>query len=179
MELKSNWSKHKTENVIRWISIAIRDRGVANHLFYGDYFENAVYNLQQASEKLLKAFLVANDMEIEKTHNIDSLLVSAGMVDQSILNLKKVGSGSTKMSRFATHYRYPNWDKNDFSDVDEVIEASRFSDVLYAYLAPFFGDQILEKAVQYSRVKFNAFETGLKPEEKESESCLSGIRPKP
>jgi len=135
-------------------------------IFYDGFFENAVCNLQQASEKLLKAFLVANDEIIDKTHEIDSLLVSVGIIDPGILKLHKVGTGSANMTKFATRYRYPNWDKDDFSDADEVLSASEFADALYAYLKPFFGDEILEKAQIHSRAKFNAFEAPLSIEER-------------
>jgi len=158
MESRLNWKSGKTENVIRWLSIAMRDRGAANSVFHDGYFENAVYNLQQASEKLLKAFLIANDEIIDKTHEIDSLLVSAGIIDPHILHIQKVGAGSSNMTQYATRYRYPNWDKDDFSDTQEVIAATEFADALYAHLKPFFGDAILAKAFAHSRAKTNAFE---------------------
>jgi len=178
MGSKSNWSKNRTENVIRWLSVAIRDRGAANSVFYDGYLENAVYNLQQSSEKLLKAFLVANDETIDKTHEIDSLLVSAGMIDPQILRLQRVGVGSAGMTKFATRYRYPNWDKDDFAEVDEVLGASEFSDALYAYLKPFFGDEIIEMALSHSRVKSNVFETGQVKEEGKNNASTMLSRPK-
>jgi len=178
MESKSDWSEIKCENVIRLISFAMRDRGAAYSVFHDGYLENTVYNLHQASEKMLKAFLIANDLEIEKTHSINALLVSAGQVDPSILSLQKVGIGSTNMTRFAIRYRYPNWDKNDFSGVEEVLRASEFSDALYDHLQPFFGNQILEKATQYARVPWNPFKRNLDhTKDDDQPSCASVSRP--
>jgi len=175
MGSRSSWNEQQTENIVRWISIAIRDRGAAYHVFHGGYLENAVYNLQQASEKLLKAFLVANDIAIEKTHNIDTLLVSAGRIDHRILEMQDIGIGSATVSKFATRYRYPNWEKNDFAEADEILQTAEFSDALYAYLAPYFGAEILDKALAYARVKSNPFEENIAGTE---EGDILNSRPK-
>jgi len=158
MESKSNWTDDKLEKIIRWLAIAIEDRDSAYLVFEGGRLRNTVYNLQQSAEKLLKAFLVANDAEVEKTHNIDSLLLAGVEFDIGLARFKKFGIGTTRMTAFATEYRYPNQDKKDFLDLVEVIDAAEFTDALYAYLKPFFGEEIWEKSLHHAGLKDNPFE---------------------
>jgi len=158
MESKSSRTDEKLEKIIRWLAIAIEDRDSAYLVFEGGRLRNAVYNLQQSAEKLLKAFLVANDAEVEKTHNIDSLLLAGVEFDIGLAKFKKFGIGTTRMTAFATEYRYPNQDKKDFLDLVEVIDAAEFTDALYVYLKSFFDEKIWEKSLHHARLKDNPFE---------------------
>lgn len=60
-----------------WLRVAERDwQRVEKRLSEGDQ-EDAGFRLQQALEKYLKAFLLANNWELEKTHEITTLLEEA------------------------------------------------------------------------------------------------------
>jgi len=157
MESKSDWSDEKVEEIVRWLAIAIEDRRSAYAVFQDGLLKNMVYNLQQASEKLLKAFLIAHDKKIENTHNIDGLMLSAVVFNYELASLKEVGAGASRMTEFATQYRYPNMSKKDFIEPSEAIAAAEFADSLYAHLAPFFGEEILRMALNHADIKENPF----------------------
>jgi len=161
MDSKLNWTQSKRTEVIRWLSIAIKDRGLAGLAVSQGYLENDVYNFQQSAEKLLKAFLLANDILPKKTHNIDGLLLVAAKVDTAFLDFNIVGIGSSRMTELATYYRYPNLDENDYAQLDEVEGAIKFTDSLYKHLKTFFGEEILEDAKEHARQKINHFEDSI------------------
>jgi len=177
MESKLNWNDEKIEEVVRWVSIAMEDRKSAYAVFQEGLLKKMVYDLQQASEKLLKAFLVANDEKVEKTHNIDALMLSAVFFDHGLARFKKIGSGTSRMTEFATQYRYPNMSKKDFLEPLEAIAAVEFTDTLYEHLKPFFGEKILEMAIDHSGMKTNPFESDSNSDE--DKLCYSdSSRPK-
>jgi len=119
MVSKSQWTDDKRDEIVRWLAVAIKDRQSANALIGIHELENAIYHLQQSAEKLLKAFLYANDAAIKKTHSIDALMISATLIEPDFLKLTAKGMGSTEMSKMATYYRYPNLDGNDHSSLDQ------------------------------------------------------------
>jgi len=177
MESKSSWNEDKIEEVVRWLAIAIEDRESAWLVFEAGRLRNAVYSLQQASEKILKAFLVANNVKVDKTHNIDALLLDGVVFDIALAKFRKIGVGSTRMTAFATDYRYPNQSKKDFLDVIEVVEAAEFADAVYVHLKPFFGEDILGMALQHAGVKENPFERdGNKDERQIADETFSAPR---
>jgi len=161
MDSKSSWTKNKRTEIVRWLAIAVKDRGLAGVAVQAGFLENAVYSLHQSAEKLLKAFLFAHDAAIEKTHSIDALLISAALIDHEFLTLKNVGVGSTRMSELATYYRYPNLDRNDTAELDEVAQAVQFVDALYGHLKSFFGAALWADAVQHAQQAVNPFEDAL------------------
>jgi len=151
----------RTESVIRWLAIAIKDRRIANVLLGSADFENALYHLQQASEKILKAHLVAHGQEAPKTHSIDKLILSSVAIDAGIAGIHDVGIGSERMTELATYYRYPNPDKIDTTNEEEVNAAIKFVNSLYTYLECFFDNEIWHKALEYANLKENPFLTTL------------------
>jgi len=171
MQSKSSWSNEKIEEIVRWLAIAMEDRRGAYMVFQDGLFKKMVYDLQQASEKLLKAYLVANDEKVEKTHNIDALMLSAAFFDHGLTRFSKVGVGTSRMTEFATQYRYPNMSKKDFLEPLEAISAVEFTDALYDHLKPFFGEQILEMALNHAGLKNNPFSL---PNEKDENSDQNG-----
>ena len=56
----------------RWIAIADRDLAAAN-LLSGESPDIAVYHLQQATEKYLKAFLASQGQALKKSHDVSAL----------------------------------------------------------------------------------------------------------
>jgi len=159
MDSKSQWTDDKRDEIVRWLAVALKDRQSSNTLIGVHELENAVYFLQQSSEKLLKAFLYANDATIKKTHSIDALVISAALIDPKFLQLSSKGMGSTEISKMATYYRYPNLDGNDHSSLEEVSAAIEFTNAVFARLEPFFGDDIWDRALLHARQKSNPFKT--------------------
>ncbi|MBN1344982.1 MAG: HEPN domain-containing protein [Phycisphaerae bacterium] len=67
-----------------WLRLADRDlRRVEKLLDAGDP-EAAAFFLQQASEKLLKAFLLANGWQLQRTHDLEVLLNAVLAHDASV-----------------------------------------------------------------------------------------------
>jgi HEPN domain-containing protein len=62
----------------------------------------ASFHCQQAVEKFLKAFLIANEVEIKKTHNIEFLLSECGEIDSDFAGIEP-----KNLSDFGVDVRYP------------------------------------------------------------------------
>lgn len=60
------------------------------------------FHCQQAVEKFLKAFLIANDVEIKKTHNIEFLLSECSDIDSDFADINP-----KELSDFGVDARYP------------------------------------------------------------------------
>ena len=67
--------------------------------------DTVCFHMQQCVEKYLKAFLVFQDKEITKTHNIALLLQQCIKLDLSFENLKLIGTNA--LSVYAIDSRYP------------------------------------------------------------------------
>jgi len=160
MVLKLNLTNNEREEVIRWISSSMMDRKAAGHLIEVNLFNIVVYHLQQASEKLLKTFLVANRIKIDKTQDIQKLLLAAIPIDPTLISINTVGVGSAKMADFATEYRYPNYNGNDLCDIHEVRGAVEYTDALYEHLKPFFEEAMIEAAILHAQESDNPFDDG-------------------
>jgi len=161
MVSKLNLDSTRMESVVRWLAVAMKDRHDANALLGVASLENAAYHLQQSSEKMLKAYLVANGQEAPKTHNIDKLILSAVLIDPTIAKIHTIGVGSERMTDFATYYRYPNPDKNDIASIEELNGAIEFVNETHAYLKDFFDDTIWNNALKHARLQENPFVTTL------------------
>jgi len=158
MDMKSDWTESKRTEIVRWLAIAIRDRGLAGDAVRLGYLENAVYNFQQAAEKIINAFLFANDVIPKKTHSIDALIIAAAKIDTRFLDFEKVGVGSNRMTELATYYRYPNLDGDDHVQLEEIEGTVKFVDEMYKHLKDFFGEDVFADAVIHARQKTNHFE---------------------
>jgi len=158
MGSKLNWTDEEREEIVRWISLALIDRKAAAHLIEANLFGIVAYHLQQTAEKLLKAFLLANRVKIEKTHDIQKLLLTAIPLDSALIRIDKIGVGSARMTDFATEYRYPNPRGNDLGDLDEVKGGLEYVDALYKHLKPFFGDSPVCAALSYNDIDEDPFE---------------------
>ena len=67
-------------------------------------YDTAVYHTQQAAEKALKAFLVAHNKEIPKTHNVRLLLTQCCLIQD---NLELLAQNVITVAPYDTLYRYP------------------------------------------------------------------------
>ena len=60
------------------------------------------FHCQQAVEKFLKAYLIANGVDIKKTHNIEFLLSECSDIDKDFVEIDP-----KELSDFAVDARYP------------------------------------------------------------------------
>ncbi len=73
------------------------------------------FHCQQAVEKFLKAFLIANGVEIKKTHNIEYLLSECSDIDKDFADIDP-----KELSDFGVDLRYPG--DMYVPDEDETLE---------------------------------------------------------
>jgi len=69
------------EQLHEWLRIAAQDLAVAEHLFNDMYprpFEAICFHCQQSAEKYLKGFLVMNDIDPPKKHDLAALVKMCG-----------------------------------------------------------------------------------------------------
>ena len=93
--------------VADWIEKADHDLGSAKLIFLHipEYFDTIAFHCQQATEKYLKAMLLYNGIEFDRTHNLIYLLellsqkieISGELFDKAIL-----------LNGFSVQIRYPN-----------------------------------------------------------------------
>jgi HEPN domain-containing protein len=57
-----------------WVSAAYEDFGSAMVLAKIPYYAPACYHCQQSAEKILKAYIIAKENILTKTHDIDALV---------------------------------------------------------------------------------------------------------
>lgn len=95
----------ETVNFIKqWISKANEDLLVVEKLTEFEIVANAsvCFHCQQAVEKFLKAFLISNEIEIKKTHNIEYLLSECADIDLDFVEIDP-----KELSDFGVDARYP------------------------------------------------------------------------
>lgn len=66
-----------------------------------------VYHTQQWAEKALKAFLVYKEQEIDKTHNLITLISKCKIFD---INFEELKDEAIFLNPFSTQFRYPAGD---------------------------------------------------------------------
>ena len=96
----------KAEFTREWVRKAEIDFKTASHLCHGDpdFAEGAAFHAQQAAEKYLKAFLVWQQIEFHKTHDIEALLRLAGNVDNAIPEILREAA---MLTPYGVDFRYP------------------------------------------------------------------------
>jgi HEPN domain-containing protein len=104
------------EYVQQWLIKADEDMLVVNKLTDGEFVANAsvCFHLQQATEKYLKAFLIAYEVEFKRTHNIEYLLALCAELEPVFLEIDPVN-----LSEFGVAIRYPG-DHYEPSDKEVV-----------------------------------------------------------
>ena len=98
--MKVSELKHKN-----WIKKAANDLRSSKVLVNEDILDTAVYHTQQSAEKALKGYLVYNQQNILKTHDLVVLLEYCIKIDDSFsFLLEEVES----LNPYATEFRYPD-----------------------------------------------------------------------
>jgi HEPN domain-containing protein len=89
-----------------WLRLADNDWDVAQILngHYPRHLEVICYHCQQAAEKYLKAFLIANDIEAPKTHDLRSLCTLCETIN---IDFEKLKAQCRYLTQFGTQPRYP------------------------------------------------------------------------
>ena len=91
--------------VLQWLAKAEQDFGLAEHLLSEGLYPDAVgYHSQQAAEKYIKAYLVRQQVEVPKTHNLALLLDITAKVAG---NLAKSLQGALALNAYGVDVRYP------------------------------------------------------------------------
>jgi len=94
--------------VCKWFKKAKDNLIVAKHLFedlYPKQIEIACYHAQQAVEKALKGFLLFNDIEPPKTHDLVALCRMCAKIDTMF---KEIMDDCAILTIYSSITRYPN-----------------------------------------------------------------------
>jgi HEPN domain-containing protein len=98
---------YKKVYIQKWLFRANEDINVLNKLYTSDpksFASTICFHAQQAVEKFLKAFLIFNDIDFPKTHDLDFLLSESIKIDKTgfqDINLKS-------LTDFGVSVRYPD-----------------------------------------------------------------------
>jgi len=108
------------EIVREWMEKAEEDYGFAcAAIETTDYFAQVCFHFQQAAEKYLKTFIVANKLEFRAVHNLLELLQIA---KQSEPNIEELEQACRFLNPFYIDTRYPvHWPAN--YDKDTAVKA--------------------------------------------------------
>ena len=101
------------EYIQEWLNKASHDIITAQRLIEIEpmILDYACFHCQQAVEKSLKAFLVYNNVEIEKTHDIIYLLSECAKCDSVFSTIDPLN-----INAFAVQARYPNFNMPEVED---------------------------------------------------------------
>lgn len=123
----------KTDLVVAWVRAAQDDLGSAAKLVEGEtiYPGTALYHCQQCAEKSLKAFLLLNDIEFEKTHNL-SVLVE--MCADKNPGFRQLAQYAETLTPYATLYRYP--EEIEPAELDQAVKAIEMAKAFLVFVTP-------------------------------------------
>ena len=110
-------NKATIDFIKQWLLKANEDLLVVDKLTEHEIIatSSVCFHCQQAVEKFLKAFLIANGVEIKKTHNIEYLLSECADFDNDF-----EGIDPKELSEFGVDMRYPG--DMFVPDKDETLE---------------------------------------------------------
>ena len=119
------------EIVKEWIEKAEEDYGFAcASIEHTDYFAQVCFHFQQAAEKYLKAFIVANKLEFRAVHNLLELLQIAR---QNEPNIEELQQACCFLNPFYIDTRYPvHWPAH--YDKDTAVKAKNMTDKIRGWL---------------------------------------------
>jgi HEPN domain-containing protein len=94
------------ELINEWLRLADNDLDVA-HILNGHHprhLEVICYHCQQSAEKYFKAFLIANDIEAPKIHDLRSLCTTC---EEIISDFENIKAQCRYLTQFGSQPRYP------------------------------------------------------------------------
>jgi HEPN domain-containing protein len=92
----------------KWLGYAQNDLIVARHSFedlYPKQTEISCYHCQQCAEKALKSFLILNDTDPPKTHNLEEL---CGLCISTVNDFSTIQNICLQLNPYGVVTRYPN-----------------------------------------------------------------------
>jgi len=115
----------KNTELRQWLEIADSDLTAAKYL--SQYMQPISYEIicfhcQQAAEKYLKWFLVLNDIDPPKIHDLDELL---RLCEEIHPNFKSINKICITLSEYAVHTRYPDEKKLLKTDMEIAMEYAK------------------------------------------------------
>jgi HEPN domain-containing protein len=120
------------EIVAEWYTKACSDLKSAQILLREGIYDTSCFHAQQAVEKILKAFLIKRDFEIEKTHDLVKLIEDCSRLDSSFENLR---NSVSKINSYAIDARYPTGHEIDKQEASDALnEAEKTMDIVRNYL---------------------------------------------
>jgi HEPN domain-containing protein len=99
-------TKEQDEYLKNWLYRANEDIAVVDNLFNTDvafYSSTICFHAQQAVEKFLKAFLVFNNVDFPRTHDVDFLLIECKKIAPEDFEVDLLS-----LSDFGVNIRYPD-----------------------------------------------------------------------
>ncbi len=122
-----------------WLRVAEKDwTRAVKRLEEGDY-EDAAFRLQQALEKYLKAFLLRQGWELEKTHDTRRLLLEAGNYEVELNNFENL---CARVEQYYLEDRYPFASHEIDVTLENVAAAVQEAQVLREIILKAFAPQI-------------------------------------
>ena len=108
-EKSYNMNPQDSEYSEDWIRNAEEDYRMALYLLEGDFPRGAGYNLQQATEKFFKAYLIRQGWRLQRTHDLVELLDNALQYDSDLEEFRsvcKLVTDYTLVGRYPTSRDY-------------------------------------------------------------------------
>lgn len=100
--------------------LLIADRAIRSAPVLAD---QAVFHAQQASEKALKAFLAAHDEPLQKTHNLERLVVQCEAIDVRFADFLDT---AWTLNPYVTQFRYPGGPlEPDLAEAEQALQLAR------------------------------------------------------
>ncbi len=105
--------------VHEWITKATNDLACAKSLLnLGDeYYNQICFLTQQAIEKLLKAYLIKNDKELTKTHDLVKLNSDCMEINSAFAQWKEA---ALTLTIYSVDFRYPGEDATKTEAIESV-----------------------------------------------------------
>jgi len=108
--------------VKEWYRFAMMDLTTAQHLYdtlYPKPLEIICYHCQQAAEKLLKGFLISNNIDAPKTHDLQLLRIMCVDINDQFNDLENV---CKELNPYGVQPRYPNEIEVLENDAEKALE---------------------------------------------------------
>lgn len=117
------------EGINIWLNYANADYETAFYNFEGARYPWALYIMLQALEKLIKAAIVANNKEIIKSHELNSLAEETNLnfSKEQIVNLKE-------LNRDYKRIRYPDYQQNKYNTKEKVEPLLKQAEEIYLWI---------------------------------------------
>jgi len=109
--------------VKEWYRFAMMDFSTALHLndtMYPKPLEIICYHCQQSAEKIFKGFLISNNIEPPKTHDLNQLRMMCIEINNDFEDLKDV---SEELNPYGVQPRYPGEIEVSEADVAKALQS--------------------------------------------------------